>query len=373
MTLLSDIVKISQTPAPTFEEGERADLLEHRFREEGVDNVRKDPEGNVVAQIKNRDVPAVCLTAHLDTVFDRSVNHTVHIDDRRITGPSVGDDSLGLATLLAVIRLLSPEDVGHLICVATTGTEGDGNLRGTRYFVDHSRTDIGFAYCLEGHKLGRIDHWSLGNNRIRIQVESRGGHVWRDRKKTGENPIEVIGLLINRLRKIEDDIQRDDEISFINCGMVDGGTAYNTVPYESELNVEIRSTNSDLLEQMFNEIFNTVETISDETDVNINVKEVTRRPVTGIEGDHWLVTSMEDLHSRLEIPSIKGPASSDSCIFLNEGIPTLTLGLARGENKHRTNESLEIDSLEAGQLQVLAGVLEGIDARPQEAVKAAEA
>ncbi|MFB6226922.1 MAG: M28 family peptidase, partial [bacterium] len=216
MTLLTDIVNISQTPAPTFDEGERAQLMERRFREEGVDNVYQDPEGNVVAQIKSRDVPAVCLTAHLDTVFDRSVDHTVHVDDREITGPSVGDDSLGLATLLSMIRLLPVDDIGHLILVATTGTEGDGNLRGSRYFVEHCRSDIGFAYCLEGHRLGRIDHWSLGNNRIRISAESRGGHVWRDREKTGRNPIEVIGTLIKRLSEIEREMESRDPLSFIN-------------------------------------------------------------------------------------------------------------------------------------------------------------
>lgn len=373
MTLLTDIVNISQTPAPTFDEGERAELMERRFREEGVDNVYRDPEGNVVAQIKNKEVPAVCLTAHLDTVFERSVDHTVHVDDRRITGPSVGDDSLGLATLLSMVRLLPLDDVGHLILVATTGTEGDGNLRGSRYFVEHCRTDIEFAYCLEGHRLGRIDHWSLGNNRIRISAESHGGHVWRDRKHTGTNPIQVIGELINRLGEIEERVQTEDEISFINFGMIRGGTAYNTVPYECDLNVEIRSTDSDHLEEMFDRIFKTVESVSQETDVNITLREVTRRPVSGIDEDHWLVAGMESIHDQLDLSSVTGPASSDSCVFLDEGIPSLTLGLARGENKHRENESLEINSLETGQLQTLIGVLDGVQTVRDQSPEPAEA
>jgi glutamate carboxypeptidase len=197
-------------------------------------------------------------------------------------------------------------------------------------------------------------------------VESRGGHVWRDRTKTGENPIEIIGQLINQLSNIEDEVQQEDEVSFINFGMVNGGSAYNTVPYESDLNVEIRSSDSQLLGKMFDRIFNTVETISEDTDAEITVREVTRRPVSGIDEDHWLVTLMESVHRDLGITSIKGPASSDSCIFLSEGIPTLTLGLANGENKHRENESLEIESLEAGQIQVLSGILHGINTLEQE-------
>jgi len=341
--------------------------VERRFREEGADQVRRDPEGNVVAQVKRRDVPAVCLVAHLDTVFDRSVKHTVRIDDRQITGPSVGDDSLGLATLLSAMRLLPLDEIGHLICVATTGTEGDGNLRGSRYFVENCRNSIDFCYCLEGHRLGRIDHWSMGNNRIRIRTESRGGHIWRDRDKTGHNPIQVIGDLITRLRDIREDFLEDDsEENFLNFGMIEGGSAYNTVPYESELNVEIRSSDSENLDRMFDRIFNAVETISETADVEITVQEVTRRPVSGIDENHWLVRLIEELHETLELSSRKGPASSDSCIFLNEGIPTLTLGLARGQDKHRTNESLAVDSILDGQLQVMAGVRAGRNASKTE-------
>lgn len=357
-TLLSDIVNISQTPAPTFDESERADLMERRFRELNVDNVYQDPEGNVVAQIKNNDGPAICLAAHLDTVFDRSVDHTVKINDKEIRGPGVGDDSLGLATLLSMIRLLPEDEIDHLVLVATTGTEGDGNLRGARYFVDNTRLDIDFSYCLEGHRLGRIDHWSLGNNRIRISVDSQGGHVWRDREKTGENPIEVICHIVNKLRNIDQNYSTNGDQSLLNVGMIRGGSAYNTVPYECDLNVEIRSTNSSMLQDMFSQIFQTVENASEEFNVDINVQEVTRRPVSGIDKDHWLVSTMDSIHKRLGINSQKGPASSDSCVFLNAGIPTLTLGLSRGKNKHRTNEMLEVQSLEKGQLQVLMGILE---------------
>ncbi len=356
--LLSDVVTISQIPAPTFDEAERAEHMENRLRETGADTVYQDPEGNVVAQVKQDDVPAICVTAHLDTVFDRSVDHTVRLNDRTITGPGVGDDSLGLASLLSLLRLLPEEYRDHLILVATTGTEGDGNLQGSRYFVDNCRTEPGAALCLEGHRLGRIDHWSLGNTRLRIHVESEGGHVWRDRRTTGRNPIAIVGQLINRLEELQAKSRRDHEDTILNYGMIRGGTAYNTVPYECDLSVEIRSRDSAVLETLFNRVFSTVEEISQEFGVDMTVREVTRRPVSGIEADHWLVETLESIHERLELSSNRGPASSDSCIFLDAGIPTLTLGLADGENKHRVNETLALESLEAGQIQLLMGVME---------------
>lgn len=356
VTLLSDIVNISQTPAPTFDETERGRLMEGRFKELGVDNVYRDPEGNVVAHVKQHDVPAVCVTAHLDTVFARSVNHTVLVDDRHVRGPSVGDDSLGLASLLSILRLLDRDELGHLILVATTGTEGEGNLKGSRYFVENCRADIDFALCLEGHGLGRIDHWSLGTRRFQIRAESDGGHVWRD--QTGENPIESFGDLISQLREVHREFRDQDPVGLVNLGMIRGGSAFNTVPYECELDVELRSPDSDVLVQLIDRVFDAVQQTNTQTEVDYSLKEVSRRPASSIPADHWLVNCLESIHERLDLPAEKGPASSDSCVFLDAGIPTLTLGLARGRNKHRQNEEIDIESLETGQLQLMMGLIE---------------
>ncbi|MGM0380902.1 MAG: M20/M25/M40 family metallo-hydrolase [bacterium] len=351
MTLLSDVVNISEVPAPTGEEDARAEILIQKFREIGVDNVYRDSEGNVVAHAKERDVPAVCVTAHLDTVFEKSVNHTVTIDDQFISGPGVGDDSLGLATLLSMRRLLPENEPGNLIFVATTGTEGRGNLKGSRYFVENCREDIGCVFCLEGHGLGRIDHWSLGTVRLQVTGRSEGGHVWRD--ETGQNPISVMSRLIDKIHLVEEEFEEDDNFSIINAGMIEGGTAFNTVPYSCELSLEIRSDDEDLLSEMSNRVLNVVHEVEEATSIDMEVQEVSRRPVTGLSEDNWFIDEVEAVHSQLGIDSILGPASSDSCIFLNAGLPTVTLGLARGENRHRTSERVYIDTLPAGQLQVL--------------------
>jgi len=354
-TLIADLVKISQTPAPTFDEDERARLVASMFEEYGVDVVDRDDAGNVIGRVKEKDVPAVCLVAHLDTVFDRSVDHTVNLDDRVIQGPGVGDDSLALATLMSVLRNLPDSDAGNLLLVATTGTEGDGNLRGSRHFVNNYEDDIGLALCLEGHRLGRIDHRSLGTRRALISASSEGGHVWRD--ETGQNPIGVLGELIADIREFDVSPSSDDEV--VNLGKIRGGTAYNTVPYEAELSVEVRATTNERLEDLFSSIDKLVDNVARDTSVDLGIKEVSDRPVSGIADDHWLVKTIRDIHDEIGIESTPGAASSDSSLFLDAGIPTVTIGLAHGTNKHRTNETIEIDSLPRGQMQVLLGVIKG--------------
>lgn len=356
-TLISDLVKIAQTPAPTFEEEERAQLMESLYHEYGVDVIDRDDAGNVIAQIKEKDVDPVCLVAHLDTVFDRSVNHTVQLDDRTIEGPGVGDDSLALASQLSALRNLRRNGaIGNLWLVATTGTEGDGNLRGSRHFVKQNADEVGFSLCLEGHRLGRIDYWSLGTKRIRIRVESEGGHVWRD--ETGRNPIAILGEVVTQIRKLGGSDHKE-ATSLVNLGMIEGGSAYNTVPYEAELSVEVRASENDVMNNLTDRINEIISGTNEQYPANITIEGVTERPASGIPEDHWLVQTIKSVHETLDIRSQPGAASSDSSLFLEAGIPTATLGLARGANKHRTNETIHLDSVQRGQLQLLMSVIEG--------------
>lgn len=355
MNLISDIVKLSQTPAPTFEEGERAEVLASRFRELKVNDAYIDPEGNVVAHRKSKDVPPICVTAHLDTVFDASVDHTVRVNDRTISGPGVGDDSLGLATLLSLLRLLPEKELGNLVLVGTTGTEGQGNLRGSRYFVDNFQEELAATLCLEGHGLGRVDHWSLGTVRLHISAEGKGGHVWRE--ETGENPVEVISELVSRLARLEDEIIGTDSFGAVNAGRIEGGSSFNMVPYRCGLDLEVRADEADLKEELIAAVKDEVAGVADRTSLALKVREVTRRPVTGISAEHWLIDLIEQVHEELGVESTEGPASSDSCIFLNAGVPTATIGLARGHHRHHKDEALEISSLATGQLQVLLTLL----------------
>ncbi len=355
MNLLSDLVNISQVPAPTFDESDRAEVLADAFKRLHVDTVYIDPVGNVIAHRKTRNTPPVCVTAHLDTVFDRSVNHTVQIDDRVVSGPGVGDNSLGLATLLSIVRLLPEDEPGNLILLATTGTEGRGNLQGTRYFVKNFEQQVGFTLCLEGHGLGRIDHWSLGTIRIQIKTESQGGHVWRD--KTGENPIRVISQLVTDIYRIYDEYPSEKPFVFVNAGRIRGGSSFNTVPYNCELDLEIRADETEVMEELNERIIELIQQYKERSSVELNYQEITRRPVSGLPENHWLVEEIESIHSQLKVDSVKGPGSSDSCIFIDAGIPTVTVGLARGHHRHHENERLDLSSLETGQLQVISALI----------------
>jgi len=64
-------VRICEIPAPPFQEQERGDYLESRFRELGLTDVHRDEVGNVIGIWPGKiDAPRLTVfSAHLDTVF----------------------------------------------------------------------------------------------------------------------------------------------------------------------------------------------------------------------------------------------------------------------------------------------------------------
>jgi tripeptide aminopeptidase len=95
-------VSIQQIPAPTFEEGERAEFVRGCFVEEGLQDVSIDEAGNVLARLPGGDAYPLVVTAHLDTVFPRGTDLRLTRDGPRIHGPGIGDNSLGVAALLGL-------------------------------------------------------------------------------------------------------------------------------------------------------------------------------------------------------------------------------------------------------------------------------
>nr|HRJ42604.1 hypothetical protein [Caldilineaceae bacterium] len=98
-------VEIQQIPAPTGAEELRADWVQARFRELGLADIDRDGALNVYARIPGRQAtPSLLVSAHTDTVFPASTDLTVRVEPEtgRIAGPSIGDNSTGLAGLMGL-------------------------------------------------------------------------------------------------------------------------------------------------------------------------------------------------------------------------------------------------------------------------------
>src|SRR5689334_12088920 len=118
--LLDLACAIQQIPAPTFAEGPRATFVRDRFTAQGLVDVEIDELGNVYARRPGAGRAApVLVTAHTDTVFPAETPLTLVREPDRITGPSIGDNSLGVAGLFGLLWALEGEALpGDLHLVA---------------------------------------------------------------------------------------------------------------------------------------------------------------------------------------------------------------------------------------------------------------
>ncbi|RYF99240.1 MAG: M28 family peptidase, partial [Chitinophagaceae bacterium] len=100
-----DLITLNEIPAPPFREDKRAAKFIEMMRAIGADSIWTDKAGNVLALVKGRSGrKTVMLEAHLDTVFPEGTDVTVKQSGDTLRAPGIGDDTRGLAVLLAVMK-----------------------------------------------------------------------------------------------------------------------------------------------------------------------------------------------------------------------------------------------------------------------------
>ena len=109
--LLANTVMLGEISSPTFSEEERIRFLSNRFIEEGLHNISIDEAGNgmgVLPGKKGKKAGNILVCAHADTVFSDKVDHAMSVSADIMTGPGVGDNSLGLAAIVTLPEILRP-------------------------------------------------------------------------------------------------------------------------------------------------------------------------------------------------------------------------------------------------------------------------
>src|SRR4029453_17218090 len=135
-----ELIALTEIPAPPFKEQARARAFMEMLRQQGLADVEMDAEGNVmgVRRGSGTDPGVLLVHAHLDTVFPEGTDVRVKRDGMRLLAPGVGDDTRGLAALLAVIRAMDAAAIvtrRDILFVGNVGEEGEGDLRGIKYLL----------------------------------------------------------------------------------------------------------------------------------------------------------------------------------------------------------------------------------------------
>lgn len=331
--VLEEQVRLAQIPSPTGGEAARARLLAERMRAPGR-KVGIDDAGNVVVRILGtRDEAPVVICAHMDTVFAGDTPLTVRRSGSVLRGPGISDNARGLAAMLALSDALRSDQrrtVRPLVLAATTGEEGDGDLRGARYLFDHDAHGAHAAIALDGAGDDRVVSHALGCTRLRVTMRGPGGHSWA--AFGSPNPVHAIGALIARLIALP---LPTSPRTTLTVGRVAGGTAINAIPREAWIDVDIRSTSADVLQRLAQDVERSAKQalhvensarLTGTTELQLTLTSIGERPAGAVDQGAPLVrTACDATRAVSRVPQL-AVASTDANVPISLGIPAIAIG-----------------------------------------------
>lgn len=348
-------MRLTAVPAPTNDEGDRAEVLAAILREAGFADVRTDELHNVTGRIPGRQADrAVLLAAHIDTVFPRGVDVTPRRVSDRLFGPGIGDNTISVATVVAIKtvldRLQLVPDV-DIIVTGNVGEEGLGDLRGMRAVMD-AHPEVGAAIAVEGHALGRITHQGVGSRRLEVTLTGPGGHSWGDFGRP--SAIHAAARLVAELDAIP--LPTDPKTS-LNVGILQGGISVNTIAPEARIVIDMRSLEQDSLEQLVREAERRI-VAANSGDIEVCSRIVGDRPAGRLPEEQGLVPVARVALDLLGIDATLDASSTDANIPISRRIPAICIGVASGGHAHREDEYIDLDLVPTGVTQLAMVTLE---------------
>jgi len=364
-----------------------------------VERHEVDPEKpNLLATLPGRADRTLCFNGHLDTVpFDESdwtYDPVGERDDERIYGRGATDMKGAVAAMGQVA-----------LAYARTGTEPPVTLRFAFVSDEETGGDAGLTTLLEATEFDPdacvVGETTSRNGRYSVSVADRG-NIWLtleasgtaahgSRPMIGENAIDRLTGAIGQLRSefgqrelpvdpsmdgiIEESVKfyepeagaeatrRLYRYPTINLGIIEGGTAINTVPASACARVDIRLT------------------------AGVDTREALggiRNCLTGMGGIEitdisWTRGSYEPLGSPIVEASARAAervvdeqvyrrsatGGGDAKVLRHEGVPTVEFGFgtqtAHGTDEHTTTEALVRNAISYGTLPVLYDRLTSAD------------
>lgn len=334
---MGDLLELTRIPAPPFMEDERGARFLEMLRDLGVDSAWVDAEGNVIGLRRGTgDGPVLALTGHLDTVFPEGTDLTIHEAGDTLKAPGIADDTRGLATVLAVLRVMNQEGIqtaGDVLFIGTVGEEGLGDLRGVKHLFREGGPRIDAFISVDGTSDSRVTHQALGSYRYRITYLGPGGHSWGAFGLA--NPAHALGRAIRAFDELAAPFTAaEDARTSYNVGVIGGGTSVNSIPFEAWMEVDMRSESPESLDRIDAILMEAVAIGLDEEnagrdigeELTVDIDRIGTRPSGSIDPSEPLIQRALAATLALGVEPSLGRSSTDSNVPIAMGIPAITVG-----------------------------------------------
>ena len=348
---LREHLEMCQIPAPSYEEGEKAEYVRKKMADAGLEDVHIDEVGNVLGTWSGTgNGPRIIIAGHTDTVFPRETDLTLKKEGERYSCPGIGDDTRAVAELLSLARALNATGIrgeGDIVFCANVCEEGLGDLRGTKHvFGDRDNHYDGFVSIDDKNTAGII-YQAVGSERYLVTFHGTGGHSF-----TGfgiPNPIHAMGRAIG---KISDFHTPKNPKTTFSVGVVNGGTSVNVIAAECSMLIDMRSVDGEEIARLSEKLHQAVEEAvkeenarweDKENPVTVTFEQKGKRPAGTQEKSCRIVQAVNAANQALGMETLYiGAASTDSNIPISLGIPAVTVGWGgKGGGEHTIHEWYE--------------------------------
>ena len=334
---IADQIRLTQIPAPPFMEEERGLVFLEMMRDIGVDSAWVDEVGNVIGLRRGSGTGQVlALAGHLDTVFPSGTDVSIRESGDTLFAPGVSDDTRGLAAVLAVLRAMNAANVrteADVLFIGNVGEEGLGDLRGVKHLFREGGPRIDHFISVDGSSSSGITHMGLGSHRYRVTFKGPGGHSWGAFGLA--NPAHAMGRAIRYFQDGADPYTRNAPLrTSYNVGRLGGGTSVNSVPFESWMEIDMRSEGVESLAAIDAILQGGIQrALADENDLRtrgepltVDVELIGDRPSGELAEDHSYVQQAAAVTRALGLEPTFRRSSTDSNYPISIGIPAITIG-----------------------------------------------
>ncbi|MBE0689796.1 MAG: M20/M25/M40 family metallo-hydrolase, partial [Anaerolineae bacterium] len=316
---------IQHIPAPTFQEAERALYVAEQMKALDLGEVEIDDMNNVYGLLQgaHQDAMHVMISAHMDTVFPIHTDLTSRREHESIYGPGLGDNSLGVASLLAMAQYLRDTravPACNVWLVATTREEGLGDLGGMKAAFERLRGCVSRVINLEGLAYGYVYNCGIAVRRLEISAHADGGHSWLHFGRASA----IHGLIDLGARICAMQPPANPRTTY-NIGMIAGGSSINSVAAQARMWLDLRSESRVALEELEQQVHEHIAAVQHEA-LRFDVEIVGDRPAGALPPSHELVQDSLDILRLLGVQGALEVGSTDANVPLAAGCPAVTIG-----------------------------------------------
>ena len=375
---VQELITLTEIPAPSFGEKARGEAYAKLLKNAGLENVTTDAVGNVLGLYRGGDHgPLLAVAAHLDTVFPPGTDVHVKRAGTTLHAPGVGDDTRGLAFMVALIRAMHEAKVptaSDILFIGNVGEEGAGDLRGVRHLFSQSewKDRIQRFITIDGINLDIVTNGGLGSRRYKVTFRGPGGHSWGAFGLV--SPAFAMGNAIAKFGQLK--VPKNPKVSY-NVGIVSGGTSVNSIPFEVAMEVDMRAVDPAALKDVDAKFLAIVdEAVAEENatrsttngKIVADVKLIGERPPGVISPESPLLQQVAATMRVYDKVPVWQTSSTDANIPISLGIPAFAMASSsgdRGGRAHSLDEWTDIERTTAiKDFEIAAAVILGVANAP---------